>query len=425
MAIFDSTINWQAFIAGVDLTSLTFSTTKLEISSNVESLYVTGEWSFNASNTLIENGTFVIGKTISFIFTDNKNNTIERKLSILKIDAGPGLSGRTIPGLITLTLISPWYFYQSIRSKAYRGRVSDILKQMMIEEMTGYFNAYEINDSTDQSLIRYRTFMTPGKFIEDRLRSHMRGEDFCPTFIYTDDYNRFVATSFNTIKSKYKRIKAFDPGLKLTADDPDYDGTIFPNTVKILFDGENLWKNSNPGITYNYQMNDYRGVRENLEPNTSPLSKMTPMLVGLNKSGFAPISSSRSVLNANEFTRILMTDSNRVKSDTMTELLYEYGHDMLKGFEVFLGCSYVHSNILGRYIHLILNKNEMTVSEDLKMSLYSTSWLCSEVTLLIQGVRAQTLVKLTNTVLPLPYDNSAASYYRVQGTFPKATSAIQ
>ena len=208
---FTANVDWQVYVeTGEDLTALKAATKVLNIVSNVNSLYTTGTWTFNAPSNYIEDGTLIVGKDLTFVFSQDYSPDSVKPLSIFKIEAGPGTSGRTIPGLVTITLISPWYFKQKIGSRAYTGRITDILRTMYDAELSSFILNAEINQSADDILTRWRTYMTPGKFIEDRLRFHMRGENYCPPFIYTDDTHKFVATSTNIVKKSHKKFRAAD-----------------------------------------------------------------------------------------------------------------------------------------------------------------------------------------------------------------------
>lgn len=412
---------------GTNLSELVMTTSELSISAGVDSLYATGSWTLYGGSSLLESGTFIVGRRIDFEFrTAFGSSVIKKPMCIYKVIGQGGTSARVVPGVFQILLVSPWYFNQKIDSKAYVGRVSDILRQMKDDELAPRqsFNSYNIWDSADdEDSIRWRTLMTPGKFIETRLKQYMKGEDFCPSFIYVDDYNEFNAISIKYI-STLTKYKAIPMGLEIgEGSGITPDNIIVFNEIQSSFDGEILWKNINPGITYNYGMIDSAPARKIKTPLEDTLSKITPMLSG--KPGYTFVTTNRSFF-PEEYSRIITDDSSRPRADVINGLMYHYGHEILSGISINLVCDYCDKNILGKFVNLNLDSDELNEpGNPVSPSIYThTDWLCSKVSHVFQGVTSRTAVTLTAPSLEegASSNRKSSNYLKLSGQSPKADS---
>ena len=188
----ETTIPWHVSVIDYDddlLNGITLKTEKLEISSSIRSLFVSGHWVFSANPSLFEIGLFNIGNTLTFTFYPSGEEAISIPLVILSINNGPGLSSSLLGNIYDLKLISPWYFDQVPSSKAYKGTTSDIVAQILSEDLPDSFNSNSITQTYDDKKIRYRTLQKASTFLKKRVIPYMKGQDDSAAFLFTNDKN--------------------------------------------------------------------------------------------------------------------------------------------------------------------------------------------------------------------------------------------
>ena len=225
----DTIIPWKASMEEYNdsiFDGVLLMTEKLEVSSSIKSLFTIGEWIFSANPMLFEIGMFSVGRRITFTFYPPGNEAITTPLCILTLNSGPGASASLLGGLYSLKLISPWYFDQLPLSKAYTGTTSDVVSQLISEDLSNSFNSVSITQTYDSKKNRYRTMQKASTFLEKRVVPYMRGQEDSAAFLFTNDKNDIELLD-------YKSMMAFPGYISL-----DYTSTLMNKYHSQLQDTE-------------------------------------------------------------------------------------------------------------------------------------------------------------------------------------------
>ena len=405
-------IPWTATVlapnGNILLPGVAASTEKLEISASVNSLYIFGEWIFSTSpvttaggvpiqaqaiGNLIEAGLISVGTTIEFNFAPTDGVPTILDLGVLAILNGPGPDAISLAPSYRIILISTWYFAQVIGSHAYQGSVSSIIIDMMNSEVIGVSpNSTliwgETIDSKDNPMFtHYRTMMTPGKFMEERLIMYVKGNEGTPTFVYSNIDDRFEIMDYHRLASlpSYTAIDPSHPDLPNYQDifnDPT-QSTSMILTIGMILDynkgKRELWALSSPSSVFMYHI--YGAVKEGPDdPVLVPLSTIDPQK-------WEYITNTK---DPNAITKVYLDDSLHDYEEIATEASYEYAKALMDSRSFTLVCLPNLNVKIGRACSLhITNRNESTAS------LFFQDYLISEVSQLFVGLRCHTHITLT------------------------------
>jgi hypothetical protein len=335
----DMTIPWTASMVDFEdsmFDGILLRTEKLEISSSIRSLFVVGEWIFSANPSMFEIGIFNIGRKINFTFYPPGDESISIHLSILTVNDGPGSSVSLLGGLFSLKLISPWYFDQLPLSKAYRGTTSDVIAQLIAEELSNSFNSTSITQTYDDKKIRYRTLQKVSTFLEKRVVPYMKGQDNSASFLFTNDKNDFELLD-------YPSLMAYPEYIAL-----DYTSTIKNNYHDELLDKEkskqffypqsmifninnteeaDLWDLRNAALIYlnrpDLSIHDEQSTENALKP---------LMMNSTNK--FSPIVPD--IISTPLVSRFIINDNLEVYDDIYSKTINEVTKRLMKGHQIDL-----------------------------------------------------------------------------------------
>ena len=140
----DTSIPWAATIKSptkgdILLSGTELSTDTLEISSSVYNIFAWGKWIHTNNPLLVENGDIAVGTILQFDFLPNNSPARSFQFAVLGIEINSLLTAQYPGNAVTLYLVSPWYFKQYSYSRAYMGKTSDIVNQVL-------YNDYGLGD---------------------------------------------------------------------------------------------------------------------------------------------------------------------------------------------------------------------------------------------------------------------------------------
>lgn len=413
----ETSLIWSAVILGegtsdsdYNLEGIMTSTKKLEVSSSIQHLYLYGEWVFSGGANLIEDGHLAIGKKILFKIVPESSSTLvyDLILSIISISNGPGSSTTYLGETYTLTLISPWYFDQKVKSKAYKGNTTTIVKKIIQEELVGSFDSYLLAESTDPSSVtRYRTLMTPGRFIEERLKTHYVG------FTYINIKNEFEMMNM-TAMSQLDPYVFIDPSNPNLANFSNWlndeqkslrmvymNGMIFKmNTTK----EKELWSILSPSY---YYMSHLKGDVIKTIP-TAPTEYGLIPLSGTIKKGFTVVKPSNTV---SESSKTFTDDSFRNYNDGAIMRQNKYFNDLMDCHQVIV-TAFPNVNLqVGRLAYLFISGITET-----NPSVLSSTYVITEVSHVFQANRVIMHVTLKSSAIQYEDENRIMKFFHVNNT---------
>jgi len=179
------TINLSVNDTKIELEPQTYSFSTVE---NINELYSTASISFNDDTGFIQEylGT-VLGSVIELEFGDKDNlNKSKYRINFDSLDKAEAQGFLT--GAVDLFLIHDYFFQQKIISKAYKNRISKIIRNLT----DSYFSQVDIDDTGNED-IWYQPLMSDAKFITDILLPHA----------YSYNANMTPFYSFITSDNKY------------------------------------------------------------------------------------------------------------------------------------------------------------------------------------------------------------------------------
>jgi hypothetical protein len=411
----NTSIPWTATILGsttYSLQGVSASTTKLELSSSIYSLYSYIEWSFMANPSFMESGLLSIGTTIEFTFQPEGDDPIILDYGILSIVNGPGGNAQTLGQLYTLVLVTEWYFDQFIDSHCYQGNCSTIVKQMFDTDFKGNFDMYygEMKD-TNESLtsIRYRTHMSQGNFIESRIREAIAGQNNCSAYIYTNLHNKFEMVDFLLIDTlqHYTAIDPSNPDLasysnQITDSNKSkymiYMMGLVPkfNTSK----DHQLWQLVNPGSMWLYR-NTLGTVKHPID-----YPPLIPMVNPPKNKLFAAINNSKDLKS---ISKIYIEESAEHYDDINSKIINKYTKDLHSEQYIDVIC-YPNLNLdIGRIcdLHILKSSGSNSPGEGInptsKSSIFNQEYLIESISHVFVGIKATT--HMTLSITKMSYDN--------------------
>lgn len=385
-----------------DLVDLVTTTSKLQISSNINSLFPYIDWDVRIDPAMMDRGVFAIGKTIEFIF--DKTNI--RTFRVLKVSAIPTLNTLSIPDTYTITLVSPWYFEQKIGSKIYYGKNTDILQEVAQTFSSTIKKVFCIPASEKESkLSRYRTYQTEGVFIDERVRPFFTGvSNHVASFIYVDEMQQFFATDEQEIFSSDLQNYAINIDhphsevLDSIRADPRKAERIIPIRGLGLFSNLNdaLWANSKPSTMY------MSSVPGQIKPATT-----LPVFSSLSAGTFLPITGSKS----SNTTKIVMDDSQRVYSDIKATAQNIVKGDLFDSQGLVITSDLNLNVTVGQSVQVYVEATR-SPNDTSKPSIYCQMYVISKVDHLIAATRGQTVFTCNCSAFSYDDAKTVLNYYR-------------
>lgn len=392
-------IPWSASLKNtsgviVELGGIAIATTKLEIHTDIESLFTTIDWMFTASSDLIDQyqiNNISIGTPIYFRFSQTNNSTnttIDRNYKVLSITNGPGMSATTLGTVYHLVLINSWYFDQFIDSKAYFDNVSSILSDIFNNDFKNSFTGLRISNSSDPPAIRYRTMMKQSDFITLRLLPYLLGANKTSSFVFTNTDNFIEVLSYYDMTQTdiYLAIDLSNPHIAAFKDminDPvSSQYVIYPTVVTLSINesqSRNLWDISLPAFAYPYRNPRYIKTY---------IDEPVMQVLGYDKDNrFTFVNSQK---NSN-YTKVYLSDSLRSPDDIFSMKSNEYMKDLRQAHHVELTCLPNLNILAGRQCYYYLTQSDQSAS------VFAQSYIIKEVTHIFEGMQARTLLSLNTT----------------------------
>ena len=406
----DSAIPWGATIMSpnkgeIEVGAAAISTGKLEISASVYSQFVYGEWLCTFDSTTIEDGIVAIGTKIRFRFRPNNSPVVDIFLSVLSIEISSVTDAQHVGTAFSFVLVSPWYFDQVSISRAYKGRMSDIIKQLVTDELGSSFSTpiekTVIVSNENPESNRYRTEMTPSTFFEKRLRPHMRGNGDTAIFMYTNikhefefiDYPAMVAKqSYTAIDFSHPHLNAFADKItnaKLTS------FMIYPRSDHIKLNTKkerDLWALCNPALLYMYHLGGQTKTA-NDDPVLKWLSTNIDQRFTFVRKDVVPALQTKTYLD----------DSFHDYQDLYAEVLNDYNKRLIENQSIGMVCLPNINIDIGRLCTRYITKfqtNEVitaqfaTTTKNEIPSLFKQDYIITEVSHVFRGIRGVSYVTL-------------------------------
>ena len=390
----------------VDLSMLPPTTTKLEISSSVYSLFPYGEWIFMAAGDYLEQGVFSIGTRLEFTFNTAKGD-VTYYMSVLSVINGPGAKATGAGQAYQLVLIGSWYFDQSIGSNIYMGSVGSITKKLISDELSKSFTSVNITNTFDNLKNRYyRTMMTQGKFLES-IRKYALGQDKSSVFMFgtaEGAFNIVDYASLNT-KERYIAIDANHPHLPVfkTAieDTVQSKRFLFPSSITINLNkgrNRNLWMLASPALFYP-RRTDGTVKLDRDYPDFVPLTTNQP-------NPFTYINSSKQEVKV---SAALQDDSLRGYEQILTDKINSYSRDLMEAHRFDLYCLPNLHTTVGNLCYLYITNDQTE-----ELSIFAQDFMVEEVSHIFKGITGHTLMTLSAPGLSYIDVQKVLSLYKPQ-----------
>jgi len=405
MRNFQQSVLWQPIFEGeeIDTSTLPMTTEVLEFYMSKDNLFSSAKWVFSAGSSMIDSGLLNTGRIVNFEFySKNHTEPIVIRMGVLSFKNGPGANSKELGQFYDVMLVSPWYFTQKVKSKAYRGKISSIIEEAIVEDHPEI--SYFIDESWDEVQTRYRTNQTISSFIENRLKNSVKGKDSSLSFMYTDIYERFMVSSCADIDSKYELYLAIDPsseGISAFSswleDDILFNRVFFLNKIILLSNRntskQTLWAFSNPKIVYNTRS---LGITNKVEPSK---------LYFTSKKRFSMITELK---NTNkDITKVITDDSLNNYEEIVNKITNAINKERADSFRMELTGNITFDIVPGRTIYFYITSSE-TAS-----SIFSQKYLVSEVVHTFVRNQATTTITITKPALDFTYEKDVLKFNRI------------
>ncbi len=368
----DYSYNVSIYIDQQDISSYLLGIKSLSFGSSIYSLYPSGVITLFLPSEYIEQGFLSIGSDISFVLNQSGiADSITKNYKIWKIHCLSGESARSLTGIYSITFIHPWFFKQSVQSKAYVGNAYFAVYQLMLEEFYSDFKSIYLDLSIDISAKHYRTFQTAGNFLEERIYDKYL-VDNSPTFLYVNDNNEFYAKSFlNMVNGSDKNIAYDSRTVKETSATLEklktLDKVITPLSLAYsLNDSGYLWNKINTKATL-LQITDTSKEGITLSKNSSLFDEQ----------GFYPIN--KNIKNSELPLSMYIDDSQNNPDQIYSSFLQKQKNILLdQTFNII--CNPNFTIQVGEAIEFILKKNEeQNLSYSHENSMFYATYVIAEV----------------------------------------------
>lgn len=405
----DTTIPWGASIispnqADIEIGGAAISTTKLEISASIYSQFVFGEWICTFDNATIEEGTLAIGTKFRFRFQPNNSPIVDIFLSVLSIEIHSVAEAIHIGTAFKMVLVSPWYFNQVSKSRAYQGRISSVIKQLVNEELSTSFTTpiEETVITTGEQYgnrVRYRTEMTPSTFFDKRLRPHMRGNGDTALFMYTNIKHDFELIDYPAMQGKpyYTAIDFSHPNLSLfgnqITDAAKTSFMIYPRSDAIKLNTKkerDLWALCNPALLFMYHLDGQVKIAEN-----------DPVLKWLTTNISQKFTFVRNDSVPKPQAKTYLDDSFHDYENLYSEILNDYNKRLIENQSIGMVCLPNINIDVGRFCTRYLNKTVPNTGISASFqptievpSLFRQDYIITEVSHVFRGIRGVSHVTL-------------------------------
>jgi len=392
-----ATVNWTATILGEDrfpnipIENPAQMTNHLEITTSIHSLFVTGIWNMRVLSDygqFLSQNIFSVGTKIRFVFApEGSTIATEVILSILSINNSGG--GGKYEGMqYDISLVSPWYFDQIVVSRAYSGTASDIITQIVNEELSDSFTSVNIEKSIDNSfLAKYRTFQSPSRFFDDNLIHKARGDKDTAMFLYTTLKNELRLFSFNSMAGAKRYISAekTSPLLsKFSSDmnDPEKGKLFFMHFSLMLNlnESENhaLWALTNPAMTFMVRSDSSLKDASSFPQMLSLTNNIPNPFVYVSSTKFKGTSS---------YNKHYVDDSMRAYDTIYSDTVQKYTRDLMKEQKMIVS-GFANFDIEAGYLCDVLVESPLTGTPDS----ISQTFMIERVSYTITANRAQSFL---------------------------------
>ena len=174
----------------------------------LESMYAVAKVSFKDLSKEFFNK-IKIGQKVTVRFFDTEDSslavaqllTYDNPMRVLKTEKNPSTHDSLID-IITLELISEWYYIAKVQTSYYFGSVSTIISSVLNENFKGLGYTFDCETSTDRPKSRYQIQERPQAFIERLLKKGMNNG--YPMCLYTDHKSTVHLKAYSTIINNEK-----------------------------------------------------------------------------------------------------------------------------------------------------------------------------------------------------------------------------
>ncbi len=403
---------------------IALQTEKLEIFSDINNLFTSVHWIFNAGSNLmdaVENANLGIGTMLYFEFfpsgtsLSGVNTSIKKEFGVLSVHNGPGLSSSTLGTNYEIVLTSAWYFEQSISSKSYKGKVSDIVRTLIADDFPSSFSEVRVKDTYDDVAVRYRTLQKQSTFLNERVREYQRGNLDSSTYMFVNTDNAFEVSSYQDIKTmpQYSVIDMSNPHIGAFSskmNDPEQKKyMLYPLNVTLDInntDNNSLWDAGAPALVY--WLRDGMIVKE---PSSKPIFRV------LGNDGTKKFSYISGKKNYRKITKMYIDESMQDISDAYSVAINKYYKDLRNAHTLQIACFPNIHTLLGRLGYYYISRS------DNSPSIFAQTYTISKVLHLFRGFVASTVVTLQATSFIYKDETDVGNLYHVIPTSPSSPAA--
>jgi len=403
--LFDNNLVWHPYYLDdknnwISLHKLILTTTKLEFSSSIHSLFAYGEWAVSTSPSFLEDKIPVIGRALKFVLTDNVG-VLTYYMNILSVVNISGSSSSTVGEAFQLTLISPWYFAQKIGSGAYKGNVGSIIKNIISTELIEKIAYQDIMSPTyEKGSTYYRTKMTPAKFF-DSIAVNALGENNKATFLYTDVENRI------TLKSHV--ITEAEETVAISLDHPQmssYQDLAKTSPGKVI----------NP-MAMTIVINKINGQSGDLFLDSDPTFSFVYPLSGMSFKDKDPGKKLKDIINnhrkwfyymidkKNERTRVIASKTGYNTNSILQPFINTQSKLMMKYHQIILVTLPNIRVTLGKFCDLKLIRDAITPS------IFGKKYIIESISHVFQGFKLNTVITLSSPGISYEEDSEATGLF--------------
>jgi len=172
----------------------------LALNESIYSFYNTAILNVNDADGVMQES-LVFSEGSEFDITIKvREHLVNCRYKVTGFTTGVFNSKQNLGGRVSVNLINEWAYSQEIKSTAYEGRITEVLKQLVTKPQ---FRDLDINDTGNKS-IWYQPLMTDAKFINEVLipNSFSNNSDDSPFFAFIDSNNIF---HYRNIASMFKK----------------------------------------------------------------------------------------------------------------------------------------------------------------------------------------------------------------------------
>jgi len=368
----DFTYSLSLYVDKQDISSYIIGIKSLSFGASINSLYPSGLLTLFLPSEYIEQGFLSIGSDIAFgLKASESSETITKSYKIWKITCLSNESSRSLTGMYAITFIHPWFFSQTVKSKAYVGTAYYAVYQLMIDEFYKDFSGVYLDTSIDTSSKHYRTYQTAGSFLEERMHNKYL-IDNSPTFMYVNQNNEFRVKSFLNMIKSFDKNMAYD---SRTVKETSVDLDRLKKVDKVLYPLSISYGLNKSGFLWN-KINTKAMLLQITDVSSSPitLSKNSSLF---DEQGFYPIN--KSIKNS-DIPLSMYIDDSQQSTDHVYSSFLQKQKSVLSDQTFDLICKPNFTVDIGQPVELLLKKNESeNLSYSHENSMFYATYVISEI----------------------------------------------